>query len=59
MTTMACKISHRDKNPTGKNYLLELMFAKFATAVNREKLNPLKPNANRRYMPVQNTNRST
>ena len=28
--------------PTGQKLLLDLMFAKFATAKNREKLNPLK-----------------
>ena len=27
--------------PTGQNYSSELMFAKFATAKNHEKLNPL------------------
>ena len=33
--------------PTGQNDLLELMFAKFATAKNCEKLNPLKVRFNR------------
>ena len=33
--------------PTGQNYSLELMFAKFAIAKNREKLNPLKLISNR------------
>ena len=33
--------------PTGQNFSLELMFAKFTTAKNREKLNPLKVSSNR------------
>ena len=28
--------------PTGQNYSLELMFAKFATANNRKKIKPIK-----------------
>ena len=33
--------------PAGQNVSLELMFAKFATTKNREKLNPLKVSSNR------------
>ena len=32
--------------PTGQNNSLQLMFAKFATAKNREKFNPLKVTSN-------------
>ena len=35
-----CTIPLNRHYPTGQNYSLELMFAKFATAKNREKLNP-------------------
>ena len=41
--------------PTGQNDSLELMFAKFATAKNREKLNPLKVSSKRCYLPENNT----
>ena len=40
--------------PTGQNDSLELMFAKFATAKNREKLHPLKVSSNGCYLPVNN-----
>ena len=40
--------------PTGQNDSLELMFAKFATAKNRKKLNPLKVSSNRCYLPENN-----
>ena len=35
------------KYPAGQNVSLELMFGKFATTKNREKLNPLKVSSNR------------
>ena len=41
--------------PTGQNDSLELMFAKFATAKNGEKLNPLEVSSNRCYLPENNT----
>ena len=41
--------------PTGQNGSLELIFAKFATAKNREKLNPLKVSSDRCYVPKYNT----
>ena len=41
--------------PTGQKLLLDLMFAKFATAKNREKLNPLKVSSYRCYLPENNT----
>ena len=40
--------------PTGQNYSLELMFAKFATAKIANDLNPLKQTSNRLYMPENN-----
>ena len=41
--------------PTGQNDSLELMFAKFATAKNSQKLNPLKVSSNRCYLAKNNT----
>ena len=41
--------------PTGQNYSLELMFAKFATAKIAKDLNPLKITSTRLYMPANNT----
>ena len=41
--------------PTGQNVSLELMFAKFATTKNREKLNPLKVSSQGRYLQENNT----
>ena len=41
--------------PTGQNGSLELIFAKFATAKNCGRLNPLKVGANRYFVPKYNT----
>ena len=41
--------------PTGKNYSLELMFAKFATAKIAKNLNPLQLTSNWCYLPENNT----
>ena len=40
---------------TGQNDSLGLMFAKFVTAKNREKLNPLKVSSNLGYLPENNS----